>query len=82
MNILSRNSIYKRYFFEAKFIYFMIKDKTFFDKYMKIWEKVTNIIMNKFNIELIDNKKIPKFEKNSTQISLFLSMFLQTSNID
>ena len=60
MNILSRNSIYKRYFFEAKFIYFMIKDKTFFDKYMKIWEKVTNIIMNKFNIELIDNKKIPK----------------------
>ena len=60
----------------------MIKDKTFFDKYMKIWEKVTNIIMNKFNIELIDNKKIPKFEKNSTQISLFLSMFLQTSNID
>ena len=60
----------------------MIKDKTFFDKYMKICEKVTNIIMNKFNIELIDNKKIPKFEKNSTQISLFLSMFLQTSNID
>ena len=60
----------------------MIKDKTFFDKYMKIWEKVTNIIMNKFNIELIDNKKIPKFEKNSTQISLFLSMLLQTSNID
>ena len=60
----------------------MIKDKTFFDKYMKIWEKVTNIIMNKFNIELIDNKKIPKFEKNSTHISLFLSMFLQTSNID
>ena len=60
----------------------MIKDKTFFDKYMKIWEKVTKIIMNKFNIELIDNKKIPKFEKNSTQISLFLSMFLQTSNID
>ena len=49
----------------------MIKDKTFFDKYMKIWEKVTNIIMNKFNIELIDNKKIPKFEKNSTLISLF-----------
>ena len=53
-------NIYKSYFFEAKFIYFMIKDKTFFDKYMKIWEKVTNIIMNKFNIELIDNKKIPK----------------------
>ena len=60
----------------------MIKDKTFFDKYMKTWEKATNIIKNKFNIELIDNKKIPKFEKNSTQISLFLSMFLQTSNID
>ena len=75
-------NIYKSYFFEAKFIYFMIKDKTFFDKYMKTWEKATNIIKNKFNIELIDNKKIPKFEKNSTQISLFLSMFLQTSNID
>ena len=64
-------NIYKSYFFEAKFIYFMIKDKTFFDKYMKTWEKATNIIKSKFNIELIDNKKIPKFEKNSTLISLF-----------
>ena len=25
-------------------MYFMIKDKKHFDKYMKIWEKVSNII--------------------------------------
>ena len=37
-------SIYKRYFDKTKCMYFMIKDGNIFDKYMKIWEKVSNII--------------------------------------
>ena len=28
----------------TKCMYFMIKGENFFDKYMKIWEKVNNII--------------------------------------
>ena len=39
-------SIYKRYFDKTKCIYFVIKDEFFFGKYMKIWEKVSNIIKN------------------------------------
>ena len=59
-------SIYKRYFDKTKCMYFMIKDEKFFDKYMKIWEKVSNIIKNKFNSELIYNKKYLKVKKDST----------------
>ena len=36
-------SIYKRYSNKSKCMYFMIKDENFFDKYMTIWEKVSNI---------------------------------------
>ena len=36
-------SIYKRCFNNTKYMYFMIKDEFFFDKYMKFWEKVSNI---------------------------------------
>ena len=43
-------------------MYFMIKDENFFDKYMTIWEKVSNIIKN-INSELIYNKKYLKAEK-------------------
>ena len=45
-------SIYKRYFDKTKYMYFMIKDEFFFDKHMKICEKVSNI-MKKDNSELI-----------------------------
>ena len=38
--------IYKRYFDKTKCMYFLIKDKKFLDKDMKIWEKVSNIIKN------------------------------------
>ena len=31
----------------------MIKGEKIFDKHMKSWEKVSNIIKNKFNNELI-----------------------------
>ena len=37
-------SIYKRYSEKTKCVYFMIKDEENFDKYMTIWEKVSNII--------------------------------------
>ena len=41
----------------------MIKDEHFFDKYMTIWEKVSNIIEKKINSELICNKKYLKAGK-------------------
>ena len=47
-------------------MYFMIKYEFFFDKYMTIWEKVSNTIKRKFNSELIYNKKYLKVEKDST----------------
>ena len=40
-------SIYKRYSDKIKCIYFMIKDEKKCDKYMKIWKKVSNIIIKK-----------------------------------
>ena len=50
-------------------MYFMIKDEKIFDKYMIIWEKVSNMIKN--NSELIYNKKYITAEKiyNSTKES-------------
>ena len=50
-------------------MYFMIKDEKIFDKYMIIWEKVSNMIKN--NSELIYNKKYIIAEKiyNSTKES-------------
>ena len=41
----------------------MIKDENLVDNYMTIWEKFSNIIINKFNSELIYNKKYLKAEK-------------------
>ena len=58
----------------------MIKDEKMFDKFMKIWEKVSNIIKSKFNSELIHNKIYLKAKK--IQHKEMLSMFLYTSNID
>ena len=37
-------SIHKRYSDKTKCMHFMIKDEIFFDKYITIWEKVSNII--------------------------------------
>ena len=37
---------------------FIIKDEKFFDKYMKIWEKVSSIVKEKLNSEFIYNKNI------------------------
>ena len=42
---------------------FLIKDKALFDKYNKIWEKVSNIIKKDFNSELVYNKRYLKAKK-------------------
>ena len=48
-------SIYKRYSDKTKCMYFMIKDEQIFDKYMIIWEKVSNIIKKIVNLYVIKN---------------------------
>ena len=49
-------SIYKRYFVKTKSMYVMIKDENFFDKYIKIWEKDSNIIKKLIvNLYIINN---------------------------
>ena len=45
-------SIYKRYSDRTRCMYFMIKDEILFDKYMTIWEKVSNIIKRKLTMNL------------------------------
>ena len=52
--------IYKRNFDENRRIYFLIKKEKVFIRYMKILEKIRNIIKNKFNSELIYSKKYLK----------------------
>ena len=37
-------SMYKKYFDKTECMYFKIKEENVFDKSMKIWEKVSNII--------------------------------------
>ena len=53
----------------------MIKDENLFDNYMTIWEKVINVIKQKFNSELIYNRKYLKAEKDLTQKNVF-SVFI------
>ena len=36
--------MYKKYFDKTECMYFKIKEENVFDKSMKIWEKVSNII--------------------------------------
>ena len=43
-------------------MYFMIKDENIFDKYLTIWEKVSNTI-KKINSKLVCNNKYLKAEK-------------------
>ena len=46
-------------------IYFLIKEEKVFIEYMEILEKVSNIIKNKFNSDLIYSKKYLKAEKKT-----------------
>ena len=54
----------------------MIKVEKMFDKYMKIWEKASNITKTKFSSELVYNKKYlkakNKFNTKEKKISMFL----------
>ena len=73
-------SIYKRHFDKNKCMYFMIKDKNNFYKYIIIVERVSDIMKKKFNSELKYNKFYLKVERK-IQHKRWLSMFLYTSNI-
>ena len=64
LGILSpRMSTYKRDSDKTKCMYFLIKDRRFFDKYSKIWKKVSNIINNNNNNnnKRIENLYIKKY---------------------
>ena len=53
---------YKRYSHKSQPMYFMMKCKKIFDKYMIVWENVSNII-KKINGQLLYNRKYLKTEK-------------------
>ena len=54
-------------FDENRLIYFLIKKEKEFIKYKEILEKIRNIIKNKFNSQLLYNKKYLKAEKRNKQ---------------
>ena len=51
-------SKYKRYFDKIKCMYFVIKDANVLDKYMKIWENVSNMIKKFLIMKLSKIKNI------------------------
>ena len=69
-------SIYKRDSDKTKCMYFLIKDRRFFDKYSKIWRKVSNIIKKKKKKKrkLIYKNIYLKAEKNQHKRRLSLHM--------
>ena len=52
---------------------FYEKDKKNFDKYIKTWEKLSNITKTKFNSELIYNRKYLKAKKSQQKRKLSMS---------
>ena len=48
-------------------MYFMVKEEKIFDRYMEIWGKVSNLINEKVNSELINSKKYLIAKKHATQ---------------
>ena len=61
-------SAYRLDFDKTKCMCFMIKEVKNFDKYMEIWEKVSNIIIiKKTSSELIYTKKCVITKKHSIQ---------------
>ena len=69
-------STYERYFDKTKCMYLVIKDETFLDKYMKVWKKVSDIIKNKFNSELVYNKKYLKAERKFSAKESFQCFYM------
>ena len=63
---------------------FLMTEEKVFIKYMEILEKVSNIIKNKFNSELISSKKNKKAEKKKKKnpSKKSHSAFICTSNND
>ena len=57
MHILSRNA-YRMDLDETECTSFSMKDKEILEKYNEIWEKVSNILKNRFNGQLICNENI------------------------
>ena len=79
--------MYKRNFDESRQICFFIQKVKVFVKYMKILEKVRNIIKSKFNRNLIYSEKYLKaknklINKQKNKHKRRLSMFICTINID
>ena len=79
--------MYKRNFEESRQICFFIQKEKVFVKYMKILEKVRNIIKSKFNRNLIYSEKYLKaksklINKQTNKHKRRLSMFICTINID
>ena len=70
-------SIYKRYSYKTKCIYFMKKDKQNFDKYMTVWE-ILSYIIKKYSSELIYIKKYLKAEKRCNTKENFPENFSYT----
>ena len=58
-------------------MYFMTKDESFFDKYIKIWEKSCNLIKKNIDIKLIYNKKDLKAKNKSSQKKAFTVLIYQ-----
>ena len=56
-------------------MYLMIKDEKIFDKYMTIWDKVSNM-MKKINSKLIYNKKYLKAKKRLTAKKSFQCFYI------
>ena len=57
-------------FDETKCMYFMINEQKVFNKYMEIWEEVTNITKKNIS-ELIYSKKYLTAKKHSTKKKAF-----------
>ena len=60
----------------------MIEDEKFFDKYIKILEKVSNIIIKKINPGLIYYKKHLKAEKRFNTKESFQCFYIQVILFD
>ena len=58
----------RRDFYKTKCMMFLIKDEKLLQKYNKIWEKVCNIIKNKFVIKPVYNKQYLNYLKTKIKV--------------
>ena len=62
---LSKTSAYRGDFDKTKYMYFLIKDNKWLEKFFEIWEKVKNSIKNEFDSEHEYNEKYRYAKINS-----------------